>query len=122
MASASRARRAVAASRVPEGKARGLLAMPPPAWTFLTGPLSSLSSTELRSKARERGQRVARKPQKAETDRRAALKPDAGEPGNGAHGPRGRVSEPPQAGVRPGARRLGSGPAPSAPTGKLQGS
>jgi nicotinate-nucleotide adenylyltransferase len=119
---ASKAARAFAASRVPEGKARGLLAMPPPAWTFLTGPLSSLSSTELRSKARERGQRVARKPQKAETDRLAALKRDAGEAGDGAHGPRGRVSEPPQASVRPGARRLGSGPAPSAPTGKPQGS
>ena len=60
---ASKAARAFAASQVPETKARGLVAMPPPAWTFLTGPLSPVSSTDLRRKARRRGQSVARKPQ-----------------------------------------------------------
>jgi nicotinate-nucleotide adenylyltransferase len=57
---ASKAARAFARSRVPEGRAMGLVAMSPPAWTFLTGPLSSVSSTDLRRKARPRGQPVAR--------------------------------------------------------------
>jgi nicotinate-nucleotide adenylyltransferase len=47
---ASKAAQAFAGSRVPEARAPGLAAMPPPAWTFLTGPLSPVSSTELRSK------------------------------------------------------------------------
>lgn len=64
---ASKAARAFAASQVPEPKAQGLVAMPPPAWTFLTGPLSPVSSTDLRSKARQRGQSVAKKPQRAES-------------------------------------------------------
>lgn len=34
---------------IPEAKARTLPLMRAPAWTFLTGPLSALSSTELRS-------------------------------------------------------------------------
>jgi len=63
---ASKAAQAFAASRVPEAEARGLVAIPPPAWTFLTGPLSGVSSTDLRSKARERNQQVARKQQTAE--------------------------------------------------------
>jgi len=63
---ASKAARAFAESRVPEERALGLVAMPPPAWTFLTGPLSPVSSTELRSKARQRGQSVARKTQPSE--------------------------------------------------------
>ncbi|MGI9410304.1 MAG: nicotinate-nucleotide adenylyltransferase [Hyphomicrobiaceae bacterium] len=36
-------------SFVPEHRAKGLATMPPPAWTFLTGRLSSLSSTEIRN-------------------------------------------------------------------------
>jgi nicotinate-nucleotide adenylyltransferase len=63
---ASKAARAFASRRVPEARARDLMAMPPPAWTFLTGPLSSLSSTELRSKARQRRQSVAQRTQKSE--------------------------------------------------------
>ena len=45
-------------SYIPESKARLLPDLPPPAWTFLTGPLSRLSSTELRDAARalEQGQ------------------------------------------------------------------
>ncbi|MCB1509329.1 MAG: nicotinic acid mononucleotide adenylyltransferase, partial [Hyphomicrobiaceae bacterium] len=35
---------------VPEQRARLLPEMRPPAWTFLTGPLSPLSSTELRAR------------------------------------------------------------------------
>jgi nicotinate-nucleotide adenylyltransferase len=45
---ASKAARAFADSRVPEAEARGLANRPPPAWTFLTGPLSRVSSTALR--------------------------------------------------------------------------
>jgi len=62
---ASKAARAFAASQVPETKAQGLVAMPPPAWTFLTGPLSPVSSTDLRRQARQHGPSVAKKPQKA---------------------------------------------------------
>jgi len=35
---------------VPEYKAQILASMEPPAWTFLTGPLSTLSSTEIRAR------------------------------------------------------------------------
>ena len=59
---ASKAAQAFASSRVPETRARSLAAMPPPAWTFLTGPLSQVSSTELR----RRGKQVAKKPQLAD--------------------------------------------------------
>jgi nicotinate-nucleotide adenylyltransferase len=45
---ASRAGRALAPYRIPECRARLLPGMHPPAWVFLTGPLSPLSSTELR--------------------------------------------------------------------------
>ncbi|MGE0629348.1 MAG: nicotinate-nucleotide adenylyltransferase [Hyphomicrobiaceae bacterium] len=38
---------------VPESMAGRLTLMKPPAWTFLTGPLSRLSSTELRRAARD---------------------------------------------------------------------
>jgi nicotinate-nucleotide adenylyltransferase len=58
---ASKAARAFAAHRVPEIDARALGQLPPPAWTFLTGPLSQLSSTTLRRKARVRGEFVAKK-------------------------------------------------------------
>jgi nicotinate-nucleotide adenylyltransferase len=44
----SRAAAAFANARVPEGRALVLPAKPPPAWTFLTGPLMGLSSTEIR--------------------------------------------------------------------------
>jgi nicotinate-nucleotide adenylyltransferase len=50
---ASKAARAFADSRVPEAKARGLANRPPPAWTFLTGPLSRVSSTALRRAKRQ---------------------------------------------------------------------
>ena len=60
---ASKAAQAFASSRVPETRARGLAAMPPPAWTFLTGPLSQVSSTELRRKGAQPAKAVAKKPQ-----------------------------------------------------------
>ena len=47
---AGRAATFMARYYVPEYKARVLSAMEPPAWTFLTGPLSTLSSTEIRLK------------------------------------------------------------------------
>jgi len=75
---ASKAARAFAASQVPETKARGLLAMPPPAWTFLTGPLSPVSSTDLRSKARQRRPTVAQKTQSTESSPQAGAGSVAG--------------------------------------------
>ena len=48
---ASKAARAYADARIPEADARGLALRPPPAWTFLTGPLSQLSSTSIRNRA-----------------------------------------------------------------------
>jgi nicotinate-nucleotide adenylyltransferase len=51
---ASKAARAFAAARVPESGAHGLANRPAPAWTFLTGPLSQVSSTALRSKGKRR--------------------------------------------------------------------
>jgi nicotinate-nucleotide adenylyltransferase len=58
---ASKAARAFAAHRLPETDARALAHQPPPAWTFLTGPLSQLSSTALRQKAKRRGEPVAKR-------------------------------------------------------------
>jgi nicotinate-nucleotide adenylyltransferase len=49
---ASKAARAFAAARLPEARAAGLAHRPPPAWAFLTGPLSGVSSTALRRKGR----------------------------------------------------------------------
>jgi nicotinate-nucleotide adenylyltransferase len=49
---ASTAARAFAKSRKPEADAALLANMPPPAWTFLTGPLSHASSTAIRNRAR----------------------------------------------------------------------
>lgn len=49
---ASRAALSFAGSRVSEAAARRLALMRPPAWTFLTGPLSAMSSTELRARAK----------------------------------------------------------------------
>lgn len=60
---ASKAARAFAHARVPETDAAGLAQRPAPAWTFLTGPLSHVSSTALRSTAKRRGESVARKAQ-----------------------------------------------------------
>jgi nicotinate-nucleotide adenylyltransferase len=46
---ASKAAAAFRAGYVPESQAAGLAQFRPPAWTLLTGPLSTLSSTELRT-------------------------------------------------------------------------
>jgi nicotinate-nucleotide adenylyltransferase len=48
----SKAARVFEASRLPEKEASTLLSRPAPAWTFLTGPLSHVSSTALRNKAK----------------------------------------------------------------------
>ena len=59
---ASKAAQAFAGRRIPETDAKALIHAPPPAWTFLTGPLSHLSSTALRGKAKARaGTTVAKK-------------------------------------------------------------
>jgi nicotinate-nucleotide adenylyltransferase len=55
---ASKAARAFARSRKPETDAAVLAHMPPPAWTFLTGPLSHMSSSAIRSKAKAQPQPV----------------------------------------------------------------
>ena len=70
---ASKPARAFAAARVPEADAAGLALRPAPAWTFLSGPLSHLSSTALRIRARRGTAAVAKKPQlrKAAVDREA---------------------------------------------------
>ena len=52
---AGRAARSLWQSFVPEQRARLLPLMQPPAWTFLTGPLSPLSSTEIRERRRREG-------------------------------------------------------------------
>ena len=46
---ASKAARALGRAYVPEARSATLASCKPPAWTLLTGPLSRLSSTELRS-------------------------------------------------------------------------
>lgn len=46
---AGRTASALARSRVPESRAALLAGMAPPAWTFLAGPLSPLSSTDIRA-------------------------------------------------------------------------
>lgn len=51
-AEASTAARAYRAAEIEEAEARLLAGMEPPAWVFLTIPLSPLSSTELRRKSR----------------------------------------------------------------------
>jgi nicotinate-nucleotide adenylyltransferase len=119
---ASKAARAFAASQVPETKARGLVAMPPPAWTFLTGPLSPVSSTDLRRKARQRDQSVARKPQMAEPT--ATSKGRNARTTTGSRKGEAPVSEPPQA-DRPPARALPGGekrPARPSPAAKTEAS
>lgn len=57
---ASKAARAFARSRRPERDAALLAHTPPPAWTFLTGPLSHASSTAIRNRAKAQ-QQVAKK-------------------------------------------------------------
>jgi nicotinate-nucleotide adenylyltransferase len=71
---ASKAARAFAAARVAEADAAGLAFRPAPAWTFLSGPLSDLSSTALRTRAR-RGTAVAKRSQS-----RTAASDTAGDP------------------------------------------
>jgi nicotinate-nucleotide adenylyltransferase len=58
---ASTAARAFAKSRKPETDAALLANMPPPAWTFLTGPLSHASSTAIRNRAKAQQAQAARK-------------------------------------------------------------
>jgi len=60
---ASKAARAFAGARVPETEAAHLARRPAPAWTFLTGPLSHLSSTALRANGKRRSTTVAKKAQ-----------------------------------------------------------
>jgi nicotinate-nucleotide adenylyltransferase len=57
----SKAARAFAKSRRPETDAALLAGTPPPAWTFLTGPLSHASSTAIRNRAKSQ-QQAARTP------------------------------------------------------------
>jgi nicotinate-nucleotide adenylyltransferase len=59
----SKPARAYARQRLPEAQARMLAHTPPPTWTFLTGPLSQLSSTALRAKGKRRNEAVAKKAQ-----------------------------------------------------------
>ena len=59
----SKAARTYAGQRLPEAQAKMLGLTPPPAWTFLTGPLSQVSSTALRAKARRRPEVVAKRAQ-----------------------------------------------------------
>jgi nicotinate-nucleotide adenylyltransferase len=121
---ASKAARAFAGSRVPEARAMGLVAMPPPAWTFLTGPLSSVSSTDLRRKAHRGGQPVARKPQNSEPAAPSARRVGRGRQAPEARGSDAGVSETPQA-DRPAGRspsRFARGPARGRHGGKPQAS
>lgn len=74
---ASKAARAFAASRVPETEARSLAHRPPPAWTFLTGPLSSVSSTALRTKAKRQPPSAAKKGRRAPPERPQRRSTDA---------------------------------------------
>ncbi|MGU3464797.1 nicotinate-nucleotide adenylyltransferase [Methylobacterium sp. C33D] len=53
----ARAARRLADTRVPEAAASGLALRPPPAWLFLHGPRSTLSSTQIRART---GPRTAR--------------------------------------------------------------
>ncbi len=59
---ASKAARAFAKSRKPETDAALLAHTPPPAWTFLTGPMSHVSSTAIRNKAKPQPQPVKKAP------------------------------------------------------------
>jgi nicotinate-nucleotide adenylyltransferase len=60
----SKAARSFERARKPEADAANLPLMPPPAWTFLTGPLSQASSTAIRNRAKAAAKQLAaRKPQ-----------------------------------------------------------
>jgi nicotinate-nucleotide adenylyltransferase len=59
---ASKAARAFAKSRKPETDAVLLAHTPPPAWTFLTGPLSHVSSTAIRNKTKAQPQPARKTP------------------------------------------------------------
>jgi nicotinate-nucleotide adenylyltransferase len=59
---ASKAARAFAKSQKPEADAALVPHMPPPAWTFLTGPLSHSSSTAIRNRTKAQSQPVAKRP------------------------------------------------------------
>src|SRR5262245_55973406 len=61
---ASKAARAFQRARKPEADAANLPLMPPPAWTFLTGPLSQTSSTEIRNRAKAAARQLAARPAK----------------------------------------------------------
>jgi nicotinate-nucleotide adenylyltransferase len=58
---ASKPARAFAASRLPETEAATLATRPAPAWTFLTGPLSHVSSTAIRNQAKAKRHTVTKK-------------------------------------------------------------
>jgi nicotinate-nucleotide adenylyltransferase len=58
----SKAARAFAKSRRPETDAALLAHSPPPSWTFLTGPLSHVSSTAIRNKAKTQPQPARKVP------------------------------------------------------------
>lgn len=57
---ASPAARALARDRLPEAEARRLPELTPPAWVFLTGPLSSRSSSAIRAARRAGAERGGR--------------------------------------------------------------
>ncbi len=61
---ASKAARAFQRARKPEADAANLPLMPPPAWTFLTGPLSQTSSTEIRNRAKAAARQLGARPPK----------------------------------------------------------
>jgi nicotinate-nucleotide adenylyltransferase len=58
----SKAARAFERARKPEVDAALLAHTPPPAWTFLTGPLSQASSTAIRNRAKTQPQPIAKRP------------------------------------------------------------
>jgi nicotinate-nucleotide adenylyltransferase len=59
----SKPARVYAGRRLPESEAKMLAHNPPPVWTFLTGPLSRVSSTALRAKGKRRNEVVAKRAQ-----------------------------------------------------------
>jgi nicotinate-nucleotide adenylyltransferase len=56
---ASRAARFFASSRISEALAPALPLLAPPAWCYLTGPLSKISSTAIRASFNKNGERVS---------------------------------------------------------------
>jgi nicotinate-nucleotide adenylyltransferase len=85
---ASKAARAFARARKPEADAANLAQMPPPAWTFLTGPLSHASSTAIRNRAKAAATQVAARNVQARDDLPwRKPKAEAGEPPNGGGSP-----------------------------------